>query len=861
MFRILTCLAVEHDWRLVLLAAFVCFLASITAINLFRCAQSTTGRGRAAWIVTAGAATGCGIWATHFIAMLAYEPGVPTGYDIGLTALSLVVAIGITCIGLSVPACRPNRSNALAGGAILGGGIACMHYLGMWALEVSGWVTWQLHLVTASVALGVLFGMGALAVAVRHVGMRGTFGAALLLTLAIVSHHFTAMGAAEIVADPARMIAVHSLSTTALAVAVAGAALTILGMCLIGAIADRRLAARTEEFGAQMGELARDRQRIIEQSNEELERLNKGLERLVEERTAEAHRALETKARLDLALQNMMHGICMFDANKCLLVCNDRYAKMYQLPADLLKVGTPHSAIIGHRVSNGILKIETNTTSAQEKISALTGLPHDATSTRVDELSDGRLISVVRVPMKGGGWVATHEDVTAQQQAEAERARAALELETIRARELAAIEANTAKSAFLAMMSHEIRTPMNAVIGLSASLLESKLDNEQQHVVHTIHESSDSLLRLLNDILDISKLEAGKVEFETIPFAPATVVKEVISILQTKAAEKGLLCTASIDPLVPQALLGDPVRLRQVLLNLVSNAIKFTETGSVEVAVRTLSRTDKLAAIECSVRDTGIGIAPENIGRLFHSFVQANETITRQFGGTGLGLAISKKIIERLGGEITVESTVGAGTTFAFKLTLPLSQIAPVELPHREDSGPGTSAFQDVVLPLRILLAEDNGTNQLVFSKLVQSLGVHVTYASNGREAVEHASSGSFDVIFMDMRMPEMDGLEATRKIRALDGHRSSIPIIALTANAFADDIKACHDAGMNDFVAKPIRKKTLVEKLTKIVADRPPVRQQAMAASNELPLVSPAVVRDDRYRTNTRPRQVEYIG
>jgi signal transduction histidine kinase/DNA-binding NarL/FixJ family response regulator/HPt (histidine-containing phosphotransfer) domain-containing protein len=744
-----------------------------------------------------------------------------------------------------------------------------MHYLGMWALEVPGWMTWQLHLVTASVTLGVLFGMGALAVAVRHVGMRGTFGAAILLTLAIVSHHFTAMGAAEIVADPARMIAVHSLSTTALAVAVAGAAVTILGMCLIGAIADRRLAARTEEFGVQMGELARDRQRIIEQSNEELERLNKGLERLVEERTAEAHRELETKARLDLALQNMMHGICMFDANKRLLVCNDRYAKMYQLPADLLKVGTPHSAIIEHRVSNGILKIENNTTSAQEKISALAGLPHDAASSRVDELSDGRLVSVVRVPMKGGGWVATHEDVTAQQKAEAERARASLELETIRARELAAIEANKAKSAFLAMMSHEIRTPMNAVIGLSASLLESKLDNEQQHVVHTIHESSDSLLRLLNDILDISKLEAGKVEFETIPFAPATVIKEVISILQTKATEKGLLCTASVDPLVPHALLGDPIRIRQVLLNLVSNAIKFTETGSVEVAVRYLSRTDKMATIECSVHDTGIGIAPENIGRLFHNFVQANETITRQFGGTGLGLAISKKIIERLGGEIRVESTVGAGTTFSFKLTLPLSQIAPVELPDApEDSDRVTSAFKDLAVPFRILLAEDNGTNQLVFSKLVQYLGVHVTYANNGREAVEHASSGTFDVIFMDMRMPEMDGLEATRKIRALDGPRSRISIIALTANAFADDIKACHDAGMNDFVAKPIRKKTLVEKLTKIVADRPRLHEQAAAACDDLPLVPPAAVAMtdvapilDRAMFNTLVEEIDIDG
>jgi CheY-like chemotaxis protein len=306
----------------------------------------------------------------------------------------------------------------------------------------------------------------------------------------------------------------------------------------------------------------------------------------------------------------------------------------------------------------------------------------------------------------------------------------------------------------------------------------------------------------------------------------------VISILHTKASEKGLLCTATLDPLVPHALLGDPTRFRQVLLNLVSNAIKFTETGSVEVAVRYVSRTDKMATIECSVRDTGIGIAPENIGRLFNNFVQANETITRQFGGTGLGLAISKKIIERLGGEITVVSTVGAGTTFSFKLTLPLSQIAPAELSDAPDPVRVGGEFKDLAAPFRILLAEDNGTNQLVFSKLVQSLGVQVTYANNGREAVEYASSDTFDVIFMDMRMPEMDGLEATRKIRALDGPRSSISIIALTANAFADDIKACLDAGMNDFVAKPIRKKTLVEKLTKVVADRPRLRRQAAAAA-----------------------------
>jgi NO-binding membrane sensor protein with MHYT domain len=241
MFRVFNCLTVEHDWRLVLLAVLICFLTSLAAINLFHRARAASSRTRLAWLATAGITTGCGIWATHFIAMLAYEPGIPVAYNVGLTGLSLMAAAAVTSIGFAVSLAMPRPWAALVGGVVVGAGVGAMHYTGMWALEVPGRIAWDLPLVTASVGLGMVFGAVALANAVRGDEVRTTLVAALLLTLAIVSHHFTAMGAVEIVPDPTRVIDAFSLSPTALALAIANAAVAVLGMSLAGAFADRRL--------------------------------------------------------------------------------------------------------------------------------------------------------------------------------------------------------------------------------------------------------------------------------------------------------------------------------------------------------------------------------------------------------------------------------------------------------------------------------------------------------------------------------------------------------------------------------------------------------------------------------------------
>jgi diguanylate cyclase (GGDEF)-like protein len=396
MFRVLTCLTGEHDWRLVLLAGLVCFVASIVAVNIFHRALASQARTRLIWIAIAGAAIGYGIWATHFIAMLAYEPGVSTGYGISLTALSLAVAMVLTSTGLGFAASVPGRWRAPIGGGIVGAGIASMHYLGMWALEVPGRVTWSLDLVFVSIVLGMVFGYAALAIAVRFGDRWGTFVAALFLTLAIVSHHFTAMGAVEIVPDPTQAPGAASLSPAFLAVAIAVVALSVLGMSLIGVLADRRLANRTRKFEEIISQLSQA-QRQVEGSQRELQ---------------------QQKFRLDTALNNMGDGLCMFDAEKRLVICNDRYAQMYRLPPELLRAGTPHHEIIKHRIANGILKAATSDDAARQWRSLLGALPADAASSRIDEFADGRLICVTRQPMAGGGWVATHLDVTEQRRSE-----------------------------------------------------------------------------------------------------------------------------------------------------------------------------------------------------------------------------------------------------------------------------------------------------------------------------------------------------------------------------------------------------------------------------------------------------------
>lgn len=374
--------------------------------------------------------------------------------------------------------------------------------------------------------------------------------------------------------------------------------------------------------------------------------------------------------------------------------------------------------------------------------------------------------------------------------------------------------ATRAKSEFLAMMSHEIRTPMNGIMGMAGILLDEDLPAAQRKCAETIRDSADALLRIINDILDFSKLEAGSLDLENLPFDLPLAIQQVIELVEPKADAKSLALRCNVDDGVPRFVVADSGRVRQVLLNLLGNAVKFTSTGSVTVSVECLERTDGRAVLSFAVTDTGIGIDADRIQHLFQSFAQADASISRRFGGTGLGLAISRRIIEQMGGLIGVDSTPGAGSTFWFRIpvTLATSEEA-ARCAAGETSGRHEAALRRLKAmgrPLRVLVVEDNATNQLVIRSILEKQEFLADFASNGLEAVSAVRMRAYDVVLMDVHMPEMDGLEATRAIRALDGPVARTPIIALTANAFARDIENCRAAGMNLHVGKPFRRETL---------------------------------------------------
>jgi signal transduction histidine kinase/CheY-like chemotaxis protein len=369
-----------------------------------------------------------------------------------------------------------------------------------------------------------------------------------------------------------------------------------------------------------------------------------------------------------------------------------------------------------------------------------------------------------------------------------------------------------AKEHFLANMSHEIRTPLNAIDGMAKLLKDTPLNKEQKEYISAMETSTSNLLVIINDILDISKIEAGQLTIEKIGFKPKQLLKDIVKSLQIKAKDKGIFLHLDYDNNIPEILLGDPVRINQILINLVNNAIKFTLKGGVTLSVKLNEVKNNCAELVFEVIDTGIGIPEDKLDDIFENFKQADESTTRKFGGTGLGLSISKKLVELFGGKLKVKSKVNFGSTFYFSISLPIGQESDLA----ENENIINFETLENIEGKKVLLVEDHEINRFLATTVLENWKMNVDVAENGKIAVEKVKNNQYDIVLMDMQMPEMGGIEATQIIR--NELHSNVPIIALTANAIKGDAEKCKQAGMNDYVSKPFDPSDLYNKILTLI-------------------------------------------
>ena len=429
------------------------------------------------------------------------------------------------------------------------------------------------------------------------------------------------------------------------------------------------------------------------------------------------------------------------------------------------------------------------------------------------------------------GAVFVARDITKLKKIEKELTDARIEAES--ATEIAreakskAENAMQAKQHFLSNMSHEIRTPMNAIIGFTKVISKTDLTEKQQEYVAAIKTSGDTLIVLINDILDLAKVDAGKMTFEQIPFELSLSISTMLHLFETKIREKNLLLVKEYDEKIPQMLLGDPVRLNQIIINLVSNAVKFTSRGKITVSARLLNEDAAMVYVELAVKDTGIGIAKNKIASVFENFQQASSGTSRLYGGTGLGLAIVKQLVEMQGGSISVKSVLDEGSRFSIRLSFQKTKITT-------KSEPEIAVMDHSVKNIKVLVAEDIALNQLLMRTLLDDFGFEYDIAGNGKIAIEKLQAKSYDIILMDLQMPEMNGFEATEYIR--NKMNSKIPIVALTADVTTVDLAKCKSVGMNDYISKPVDERLLYSKIVGLVKHAPSSKTIDNTENNFIP-------------------------
>lgn len=783
---------IEYIPSLVFLSVAVAIFASYVALNLSYSVTQTKGKTQAAWLFGGSLAMGIGIWSMHFVGMLACEmPGMEMAYDVPLMILSVFVAVVASALALYIIS-RPvvTLVSVVSGGIAMAGAIAGMHYIGMYSMRMSARIEWNVYLVLLSIAIALVASFGALGTCYymrsRNEKFSLLFLGSVLMGIAISGMHYTGMFAATFVHDNSlEIVDSDLLVTSGLSVSVIATTLLILGIALMGSLGQRMMMLKTkmteeslvisEEKFRLLVEAVKDYAIFLLDTQGRITTWNPGAERIT------GYGDQEIVGR---------HFHMLYPAEeKTIEMLNkdlEQARDQGRWEGEALHVRKDGSRFWANIVINPLYE--------GEKLTGYSKVTRDITQIREAAERMHNINEELETRVR---------EITLELE---ER-----ELELKAAKEAAEV-ANATKSAFLANMSHEIRTPLGAVIGFSELMLNEKMTSaEKQKNIEIIKRNGKLLSGIINDILDISKVEAAKLEVEKTDVRIVDLVNDTVALLELEAQEKGIKINITSEGVVPDMVKTDPMRLRQILFNIIGNAVKFTERGTVNIKVKLIPFNDR-TQLAFEVNDSGAGIAPEQSARLFAPFMQADVTTTRRFGGTGLGLALSRKLAQALGGDVTlVSSQVGQGSTFV--VTIDHGQLNEKQFKNIDWSEKVTQSLPPKErLPqlsqLHILLVDDSLDNQELIKTVLQISGAQVETANNGKEAIAKAQTGLFNVILMDLQMPEMDGYEATRFLRQ-NGYTR--PIIALTAHAMKEERKKCLENGFDNHMTKPIDRELLI--------------------------------------------------